>query len=174
MLKQSLTNEILQCGREPHYFIEKYVKIQHPERGLINFRLYDFQKTLLKDFINSRFNIINKARQLGISTLIAAYCAWIIMFHRDKNILVVATKVSTAKNVITKVRVILKYLPRDLFLSKIVTDNKHSIELSNGSKILASSTAKDAGRSEAVSLLIIDEAAHVDHLDELWMGLLPT
>lgn len=171
--KLLLTSEIIQCGKDVAYFVEKYAKIQHPKRGLITFKLYDFQRDVLQDFIKCRYNIINKARQLGISTLIAAYCAWLLMFHKDKNIVVIATKIITAKNVITKVRTILKYVPRELWLSQIVTDNKYSIEMSNGSRIIASSTSRDAGRSEAASLLVIDEAAHVEGLEELWMSLLP-
>lgn len=174
MNKQTLRNEIITCGRDPNYFIRKYVRIQHPTRGLIPFALFDYQETLIKDYIKHRFNVILKARQLGISETTAAFAAWLMLFHRDKNVIVMATKSETAKNVIRKVATAIKKLPSWLMMADVVTDNKLSIELSNGSRIKAIATSGDAGRSEAVSLLIIDEAAFVENMEELWTGLLPT
>lgn len=172
--KQSLKEEILKCGRDSSYFISKYVKIQHPKKGLIPFALFDYQTDLLARYNTNRFNIVLKARQLGISEISAAYAVWLMMFHRDKNILVIATKQATATNIIRKVQVAFKNLPKWLILSPITTDNKMSIELSNGSRIKAVASSEDAGRSEALSLLIVDEAAHIDKLDVLWTGLFPT
>lgn len=166
--------EILRCGKDPLYFINTYVRIQHPVRGLIPFRMFDFQEQLVRDYQENRFNIILKARQLGISETSAAYATWLMLFHRNKNILVMATKADTAKNIIRKVRTALHRLPDWLRISDVISDNKLSVELSNGSQIKAISSSDDAGRSEALSLLIIDEAAHVPNLDELWVGLLPT
>ena len=143
-------------------------------KGLIPFHLYPFQKQLLEDFEDHRFNVILKARQLGISTISAAYVAWMMMFHREKNVLVIATKFNTAANLVKKVKAIIKNLPDWLRISTVDIDNRTSFVLSNGSQIKASSTSGDAGRSEALSLLVIDEAAHVEGLDDLWMGLYPT
>jgi hypothetical protein len=166
--------EILRCGKDPHYFINTYVRIQHPVRGLIPFRTFDYQDQLISDYVNHRFNIILKARQLGISEITAAYACWLMLFHRNKNILVMATKADTAKNIIKKIRVAMHRIPEWLRISDIIGDNKLSVELSNGSQCKAISSSDDAGRSEALSLLIIDEAAHVPNLEELWVGLLPT
>jgi len=172
--KEQVIKEIVRCGKDPNYFIENYVRISHPELGPIPFRTYPFQQDLLQDYNAYRFNIILKARQLGISTITAAYSAWLILFHREKNILVVATKLSTAGNLVKKVKFMIKSLPPWLQIADISIDNRNSFELSNGSQIKASSTSADAGRSEALSLLVVDEAAHVDGLDELWKGLYPT
>ena len=167
-------SEILKCGKSPQYFIDNYAKITHPQRGLIPFHTYDFQRNLLSEFKENRFNIILKARQLGISTVTAAYVVWMMMFHREKNVLVIATKFSTASNLVKKVKSILRSLPEWLMIATVTIDNRTSFELSNGSQIKASSTSGDAGRSEALSLLVIDEAAHVEGLSDLWMGLYPT
>jgi len=172
--KQEIVKEIVKCGKDPQFFIDNYCRISHPLRGLIPFKTYDYQKDLLKDFNDYRFNIILKARQLGISTISAGYIVWFMLFHRDKNILVIATKFGTAANLVRKVKSIMKHLPDWIKISKIVTDNKTSFELSNGSQIKAGTTSGDAGRSEALSLLVIDEAAHVEGLAELWTGLYPT
>ena len=172
--KKEILKEIVKCGKNSSYFITNYARITHPQKGLIPFKLYDFQKELLTKFDDHRFNIILKARQLGISTITAAYIVWLMMFHREKNVLVIATKFGTAANLVKKVKTILRSLPDWLSLAKVTIDNRTSFELSNGSQIKASSTSSDAGRSEALSLLVIDEAAHVDGLDDLWMGLYPT
>ena len=174
LTKQEIMREIVRCGKKPEYFIHTYAKITHPMKGLIPFHLYPFQEKLLEDFEDHRFNVILKARQLGISTITAAYVAWMMMFHREKNVLVIATKFNTAANLVKKVKAIIKNLPAWLRISNVEIDNRTSFVLENGSQIKASSTSGDAGRSEALSLLVIDEAAHVEGLDELWMGLYPT
>ena len=169
-----MMKEIIKCGKNPIYFIDNYAKITHPQDGLIPFRLYDFQKDLLKDYQDSRFNVILKARQLGISTVTASYIVWLMLFHREKNILVVATKLQVAANLVKKVKLAIKNLPEWLQISKVIIDNRNSFELSNGSQIKASSTSGDAGRSEALSLLVVDEAAHVEGMSDLWTALYST
>ena len=146
LTKQEILKEVVKSGRDPIHFITSYCKISHPQRGQIPFKTYDFQDELLKDFTDYRFNVVLKARQLGISTVTAAYVVWLMLFHRDKNILVVATKLQTATNLVRKVKKIMKLLPPWLRISEIHIDNRTSFELTNGSQIKASSTASDAGR----------------------------
>jgi hypothetical protein len=121
--KQRQVTEIVKCGKDPVYFLNKYVKIQHPTRGLISFKTYKFQDECLKDFVDHRFNIILKSRQLGISTLTAAYAVWMAIFYKDKSVLVIATKLAVAQNFIKKVKVAIKNLPSWLVLPQIVSYN---------------------------------------------------
>jgi len=173
--KKELVKEIVKCGKDPVYFIDNYCKISHPTRGQISFKTWDFQQDLLQKFNDYRNNVILKSRQMGISTITAAYVSWMMLFHRDKNILVIATKFSTAANLVKKVKAMIKLLPPWFDqLSAIAIDNRSSFVLNNGSEIKASSTSSDAGRSEALSLLVIDEAAHIDGFGELWAALQPT
>ena len=172
--KKQQVKEMLRCGKDPVYFLKTYARISHPMHGLILFDTYDFQDTLLKDFNDYRFNVILKARQLGISTITAGYIVWLMLFHRDKAILVMATKFATAGNLVKKVKNIMRNIPDWLKIATITVDNRTSFELSNGSSIKAASTSGDAGRSEALSLLVLDEAAHIEGLEELWTGLYPT
>lgn len=174
LTKEDIRQEILRGGRDPLYFINNYVKISHPVKGVIPFKMYDFQEELIRNFNGNRFNVILKARQLGVSTIIAAYCAWLMLFFRDKNILVLATKFKTAANLVKKTKSMIQYLPDYIKLANIKIDNAASFELDNGSQIKPSTTSTDAGRSESLSLLIVDEAAHVAGLDELWAGIFPT
>ena len=166
-IKQAIKREYINCASDPGYFMTKYCTIQHPQEGKIKFNLYDFQKKTLEEFRSHRYNIILKSRQLGISTLIAGYSLWLILFHHNKNILVIATAKATAKNLVTKTRVMFQYFPGWL-KTKMEEDNKLSLRFSNGSQIKAIASNESAGRSEALSLLILDEAAFIDRIDEIW------
>ncbi len=172
--KKRQQKEIIKCGKDPIYFFKKYVKIQHPTKGQISFDTFDFQDDCVQSFNDHRFNVILKSRQLGLSTLSAAYATWLTLFYKDKNVLIIATKLAVAQNFIRKVKVAIKNLPPFLILPEIISNNKQSIEFSNGSTIKAVPTSEDAGRSEALTLLIIDEAAFVRNFDTLWTGLYPT
>jgi len=172
--KQRQVKEIIKCGKDPSYFFNKYVKIQEPSKGAIPFNTFPFQDQCVDDFRKHRFNIVLKSRQLGLSTISAAYAAWLAIFHKDKNILVIATKLAVAQNFIRKVKFAIQSMPKWLLLPQIIGNNKQSLEFSNGSIIKAVPTSDDAGRSEALSLLIVDEAAFVRNFDSLWMGLYPT
>lgn len=173
LTKQQQINEIIRCGKDPAYFIKKYARIQHPLKGTIPFELYPFQEDCLADFQKHRFNIVLKSRQLGLSTVSAAYATWLAIFYKDKNILVIATKLATAQNFIKKVAVLLQSLPKWLLMPKF-EPSKQQISLSNGSQIKAVPTSEDAGRSEALSLLIVDECAFIRDFDTIWTGLYPT
>jgi len=97
LTKQQQVNEIVACGKDPIYFIKNYAKIQHPLKGTIPFNTYDFQNDCVKAFQEQRFNIVLKSRQLGLSTISAAYATWLAIFYKDKNILIIATKLATAE-----------------------------------------------------------------------------
>ena len=104
-IKQVIKREYLKCAENPAYFMRKYCTIQHPKKGKMKFDLYPFQEKCVNEFHENRYNILLKARQLGISTLSAGYSLWLILFHNDKNVLVIATGKDVAKNLVTKVRV---------------------------------------------------------------------
>jgi len=168
-LKQAIREEYIKCAASPAYFMKKYCYIQHPKRGRIQFNLYPFQERVLTLFQENPYSIVLKSRQLGISTLSAGYSLWLMMFHQDKNVLCIATKQETAKNMVTKVKFMYNNLPSWLkFPNKPEEENKLTLRLPNGSQIKATSASSDAGRSEAVSLLLIDEAAFINNIGEIW------
>ena len=139
-------------------------RISHPMHGFILFDTYDFQDTLLQDFNDYRFNIILKARQLGIS-ITAGYITWLMLFHRDKSILVMATKFATAGNLVKKVKSIMKNLPEWSALQRFqLTTALHSSFLMV--LIKAASTRRCWSFRGTVSL-VLDEAAHIEGLEEL-------
>ena len=166
-LKQAIKQNYVKCVQDPSYFINQYCTIQHPQRGKIKFKLYPFQYDVLKEYQSHDYNVVLKSRQLGISTLSAAYSLWLMLFQNDKNVLVIATTKDTAKNLITKTRVMYEGLPVWL-KTQIVENNKLSLIFKNGSQIKAIASNESAGRSEALSLLILDEAAFIDKIDTIW------
>jgi hypothetical protein len=165
--KLVIKQEYLRCKKDPVHFMRKYCYIQHPQRGRIQFNLYPFQEKVLTLMRDNPYSIILKSRQLGISTLSAGYSLWLMVFHKDKNILCIATKQETAKNMVTKVKFMYENLPSWLKIDA-EENNKLTLRLTNGSQIKATSASSDAGRSEAVSLLLIDEAAFIDNIGEIW------
>ena len=166
-LKKVIRSEYLKCAKDPVHFMRKYCYIQHPQRGRIQFNLYPFQDKVLTLWRDNPYSIVLKSRQLGISTLGAGYSLWLMTFHKDKNILCIATKQETAKNMVTKVKFMYENLPSWLKVDA-AENNKLNLRLANGSQIKATSASSDAGRSEAVSLLLIDEAAFIDNIGEIW------
>jgi len=166
-LKIVIRQEYLKCAKDPIHFMRKYCYIQHPQRGRIQFNLYPFQEKVLTLFQQNDYSAILKSRQLGISTLAAGYSLWLMTFHKDRNVLALATTQATARNLVTKVQFMWENLPSWLKVES-AENNKLSLRLVNGSKIQAKSSNADAARSEAVSLLIIDEAAFIDNIAETW------
>lgn len=168
-IKKAIAQEFLKCANDPEYFMKKYCYIQHPTRGRILFNLYPFQGKVLHLFKDHQYIITLKSRQLGISTLAAGYSLWLMLFHKDKNILALATTQATARNLVTKVQFMYDNLPKWLKL-KHTEYNKLSLRLKNGSRIKAVSSNSDSARSEAVSLLLIDEAAFIDNIEETFVA----
>ena len=164
-IKKIIAQEYIKCAKDPAYFMRKYCYIQHPTRGRILFNLYPFQDKVLHLFRDHQYLITLKSRQLGISTLAAGYSLWLMLFHKDKNVLALATTQATARNLVSKTMFMYDQLPKWLKLPAL-EKNKLSLRLKNGSKITAKSSNADAARSEAVSLLLIDEAAFIDNIQE--------
>ena len=174
MRKAAVKDELLRCAQDPVYFINKYVKISHPTRGLIPFKTFEYQDRTINALLKKRFNVVLKARQMGFTEVVSAFITWLVLFHPSQSVLCLATKAPTAQEVIRRVRTGLKKLPSWLLIADITVDNRMSLELANGSIVKASTKSEDAGRSAALSLLVVDEAAHIKGFDSIWTGIRPT
>ena len=163
------TTRIKDGAKGEIYFLNRYAKITHPTKGLISFKLYDFQKQIIRDFWSYRHNIHNKSRQMGDSTIVAGHVAHFVMFNNDKDVLILSNKQRNAQKFLRKVKRIIKATP-EILRPEVMSDNKTSLELSNGSNVEAVATTEDAGRSDALSLLVVDEAAQIksELADEIW------
>lgn len=170
--------QIDKCFADPVFFIKNFVYIQHPIRGRLKFDLYEFQEECLRDYRDFRFNIVVKSRQLGISTITSAYALWVALFNQDANVIIMTTRLDTSKLMVGKIRTMFALLPpwmkQLLDISEPEGESVKHLKLSNGSKILALPNTPEAVRGEAVTLLIIDEAAHIENMHEIWTAASPT
>ena len=168
-IKKIIQQQYKKCAEDPVYFMRQFCYIQHPTKGKIKFNLFPFQEESLTTLQNNRYNVILKSRQLGISTLSAGYALWSMLFNEDFNVLVIATTQDVAKNLVSKVQIMNENLPSWL-KTNIITNNKLSLKFANGSQIKAISSASTGARSEALSLLIVDEAAFIRNIEEIWVA----
>ena len=168
-IKQIVKEQYIKCANDPVYFMRQFCYIQHPIKGKIKFNLFPFQEESLTTLQDNRYNVILKSRQLGISTLSAGYALWSMLFNEDFNVLVIATTQDVAKNLVSKVQIMNENLPSWL-KTQIVTNNKLSLKFANGSEIKAISSSSTGARSEALSLLIVDEAAFIRNIEEIWVA----
>lgn len=152
--------ERIKCMKDPIYFIQKYMKIVHVDRGLVPFDLYDFQKDLLRSYINNRFTIAKLPRQVGKSTVTIGYILWTVLFGPMQNIAILANKASTARDILAKLQLAYEHIP--LWMQQgIMSWNKGSIELENGSKVIAAATASSSARGNTYNVIFLDEFAFV-------------
>lgn len=171
-LKNAIKNEYVKCLNDPVYFMKKYVKVQNPNQGTCSFDLYPFQEEALNTLVSSENTIILKARQMGISTLVGAYSLWLMTFFEGRSILCISITQETAKEIVTRVRFANSKLPTWLRVPCDI-DNRLSLKLKNGSYIKAASSSSTAGRSNSLSLLIIDECAFIQNVNEIWTSAQP-
>jgi len=171
--RDKIAYEVLKCKNDPVFFAKNFVFIKHPKRGQVKFSLFPFQELVLKDFLKHRFNVILKSRQMGLTELMATYILWYCLFNKDKNVLVISKNREAASNLIKRIKYSYKKLPEWLKITKYETNNVFSLEFDNDSRIYAAASTNDAGRSEACSLLIVDEAAFIPGLEEAWASLFP-
>ena len=152
--------EYTKCMKDPVYFIENYMKIVSLDEGLIPFKLYDFQKEMVGTFHNNRFTIAKMPRQSGKSTVIIAYLLHYVLFNPSVNVAILANKATTARDLLGRLQLAYEHLPKWL-QQGVMLWNKGSLELENGSKILASSTSASAVRGGSYNIIFLDEFAYV-------------
>lgn len=171
--------EILSKASRDPWFFSSYAKVVHPVRGVIPFDLYPFQNAVLWDFLFHQFNIVLKARQMGLTEMLCLWSLWLAMFHGHKNIVIISLKDRVAKKFLRRVKHIYMNLPK-ILQTPVVNGRRgeygtgSEMIFSNGSSITSLPTTEDAGRSEAVSLLIMDEAAVMQLADTIWTAAFPT
>ena len=152
--------EIAKCMEDPVYFIKKYTRIVNIDQGLVPFDMYDFQEKMVKTFHQNRFSICKLPRQSGKSTTIIAYLLHQVIFNDNINVAILANKSTTARDLLGRLQLAYENLPT--FLQQGVLNwNKGSLELENGSKILAAATSSSAIRGGSFNIIFLDEFAFI-------------
>ena len=152
--------EYSKCMDDPLYFIQNYVKIISLDEGLVPFKMYPFQKEMVGTFHNNRFTICKLPRQSGKSTVMVSYLLHYALFNPSVNIAILANKAATARDLLSRLQLAYEHLPHWL-QQGVMSWNKGSLELENGSKILASSTSASAVRGGSYNIIFLDEFAYV-------------
>ena len=167
--------EVIKCSQDVVYFIENYVKIINLDEGLVPFNMYPFQQDMANMITDNRFSVIKTCRQAGKTTTSAAVILWHVLFNESYTIAILANKLSTAREILSRVQRAYENLPMWLQQGVIVW-NKTSIELENGSQIIASSTASSAIRGYSINFLYLDEFAFVPRniQDDFFTSVYPT
>ena len=167
--------EYLKCKEDPVYFAMTYIKIISLDEGIVPFKMWDFQQELIESFHENRFNIAKLPRQTGKSTTCVSYLLHYILFNDNVNVGILANKLSTARDLLGRLQLAYEQLP--MWLQQgIVVYNKGSMELENGSKILAASTSASAVRGMSFNIIFLDEFAFIpNHIaEQFFSSVYPT
>jgi len=167
--------EYLKCKEDPVYFAMTYIKIISLDEGIVPFNMWDFQQELIESFHENRFNIAKLPRQTGKSTTCVSYLLHYILFNDNVNVGILANKLSTARDLLGRLQLAYEQLP--MWLQQgIVVYNKGSMELENGSKILAASTSASAVRGMSFNIIFLDEFAFIpNHIaEQFFSSVYPT
>lgn len=172
MDQKKIIEEFKKCSRDPVHFICNYIKVTHPVRGLVKFDLYPFQKRIIKNLGEHRFNILRKFRQAGCTTIASAYALWTAVFNKYQTIPIISKGDQESTEVLERIKLMYDELP-EFLKPGIEEDNKHTLKLKNGSVIRSRASGKQSGRSLAGSLLIVDEAAFIENIETIWAAVYP-
>ena len=167
--------EFIKCSQDPVHFIQNYIKIVSLDKGLVPFDMYDFQVDMVRKFDQDRFNIAKLPRQSGKSTIVTSYLLWYVLFNDNVNVAILANKAATAREMLGRLQLSYENLPKWM-QQGIVGWNKGSLELENGSKILAASTSASAVRGMSFNVIFLDEFAFIpNHIaDQFFSSVYPT
>lgn len=167
--------EFIKCSQDPIYFIKNYVKIVSLDEGVVPFEMWDFQEETVKTMHQNRFVICKFPRQTGKSTTMISYILHYVLFNDNMNVAILANKLATARELLGRLQLAYENLPKWL-QQGVVEWNKGSIELENGSRILASATSSSAVRGGSFNMIFLDEFAYVPHevADEFFSSVYPT
>ncbi len=167
--------EFLKCAGNPAYFIREYVQIVSLDEGLVPFNMYPFQEEMVNKFHEHRFNIAKLPRQSGKSTIVTSYLLWYVLFNEEVNVAILANKAATSREMLGRLQKSYEHLPKWL-QQGVVNWNRGSLELENGSKIMAASTSSSAVRGMSFNVIFLDEFAFVPtHIaDEFFSSVYPT
>ena len=168
-------DEVMKCLEDPKYFIEHYLKIVTIDKGLVPFEMYDFQRKMVDTFHDNRFTICKLPRQSGKSTIIVSYLLHYVLFNDNVNVAILANKSSTARDLLGRLQLAYEYLPKWM-QQGVLNWNKGSLELENGSRIVAASTSSSAVRGSTFNIIFLDEFAYVPNniAEEFFSSVYPT
>ena len=167
--------EYKKCMEEPLHFIQNYIKIVSLDEGLVPFKMFPFQKDMVGTIHQNRFTICKMPRQSGKSTTLVSYILHYILFNPNMNVAILANKASTARDILSRLQLAYENLPKWL-QQGVMSWNKGSLDLENGSRVVASSTSSSAVRGGSYNMIFLDEFAFVPQnvAEDFFSSVYPT
>jgi hypothetical protein len=172
---QDQIEEFIKCSKDPVYFAKTYIKIVSLDDGLVPFEMWDFQEKLIENFHNNRFNIAKLPRQTGKSTTVVSYLLHYAIFNPNIKIAILANKAETSRELLSRLQLSYENLPKWM-QHGVISWNKGSVELENGSKIIAASTSSSAVRGNSFNIIFLDEFAFIPNniAEQFFSSVYPT
>ncbi|AQW88798.1 putative terminase large protein [Erwinia phage pEa_SNUABM_50] len=169
-----MMDELARCQTDPLYFIENFVYIQS-EGGERLFKPFPYQREMIQNFIDHKNNIMLTARQMGKTTVVAAYILWYAMFNPTKTILLMGNVQAAAQEIMERIKFAYEMCP-DHIRDGVTKYNELTIKFENKSRIIARATTPKAARGLTVDLLYLDEFAFVQesYQSNFWAAVSPT
>lgn len=173
-LTQEHFEEFQKCKDDPVYFINNYVKTVTFDKGLTDFKLYPYQEKLINKYHNNRFNICKSSRQAGKTSNGIFYVLHHIIFNDNVNDGIFSFNASEARNSLERLVTAYKNLP-EWMQHKVIINNKSTLELENGSRVIVNKTSYNAFRGQGFNLVYLDEFAFVQDNDaqDFFIKILP-
>ena len=167
--------EYQKCMKDPLYFIGNYIRIVSLDEGLVPFKMFPFQKEMVGTVHNNRFTICKMPRQSGKSTTLVSYILYYVLFNSNMNVAILANKASTARDILSRLQLAYENLPKWL-QQGVMSWNKGSLDLENGSRVVASSTSSSAVRGGSYNMIFLDEFAFVPNTvaEDFFSSVYPT
>ena len=167
--------EYQKCMKDPLYFISNYIRIVSLDEGLVPFKMFPFQKEMVGTVHNNRFTICKMPRQSGKSTTLVSYILYYVLFNSNMNVAILANKASTARDILSRLQLAYENLPKWL-QQGVMSWNKGSLDLENGSRVVASSTSSSAVRGGSYNMIFLDEFAFVPNTvaEDFFSSVYPT
>ena len=172
---QEQVEEFIKCSKDPVYFAKTYIKIVSLDEGLVPFKMWNFQEDLISNFHNNRFNIAKLPRQTGKSTTVVSYLLHYAIFNPNIKIAILANKAETSRELLSRLQLSYENLPKWM-QHGVISWNKGSVELENGSKIIAASTSSSAVRGNSFNIIFLDEFAFIPNniAEQFFSSVYPT
>ena len=164
--------EVIKCAKNFFYFCHRYVKILHPKFGTIPFVLYKYQRRVINEYEQNRFNMISKFRQGGLSTVSVLWGLWKCMFQKDQQIYFLSKTDREALVAGDIARKAMDNFPYWMYDKNHADITKHEKSFNDvGSKICF--YTPEAARGKSATYIMIDEAAFIDNMSEHWKAMYP-
>lgn len=171
LTQEQRRNEKIKCAMSPLYYLNTYGHVfDAKQKKVTPMRCFEYQKRCINDFHKYQNNIVLKSRQTGLSVVTAGYVAWRLMFRYEERILIIANDGAGARRFLATVKQFIDYTPDWLRPEDAPTNNQTKLQFSNGSWVEAKASSPNAGRGEALTMLILDETAFIKDDDAIWMG----